>query len=248
MNKFKMSSLEIVNQFLLTAAILAGLAGFQPSPAIAKTVQAGDPDRMFRPVGTFDVMEGNGSSVEEIIDATVNGKQLVYTDADKGEIGFVDISDPAHHKGQGTVYVGGKPTSLVVLDPLVPVGVNTSESYADPSGKLVVVHRNTRQIVAIHELGGQPDSLALAPDRKRAAIVIENERNGELDDGIIPQLPSGKLLIVDLHGAANKGQIRNADLSPPSNDLNVYASSDLEPEFVDINERNEAVVSFQENN
>jgi hypothetical protein len=102
--------------------------------------------------------------------------------------------------------------------------------------------------VAIHELGGQPDSLALAPDRKRAAIVIENERNGELDDGIIPQLPSGKLLIVDLHGAANKGQIRNADLSPPSNDLNVYASSDLEPEFVDINERNEAVVSFQENN
>jgi hypothetical protein len=36
---------------------------------------------MFRPVGTFDVIEGNGSSVAEIIDATVNAKQLVYTDA-----------------------------------------------------------------------------------------------------------------------------------------------------------------------
>lgn len=73
--------------------------------------------------------------------------------------------------------VGGEPTSLIVLDPLVLVGVNTSESYDDPSGKLVVVHRNTRQIVAEHELDGQPDSLALAPDHKRAAIVIENERD-----------------------------------------------------------------------
>jgi hypothetical protein len=41
--------------------------------------RAGDPGGLFRPVGTVDVIEGNGSSVAEIVDAPVNGKQLAYT-------------------------------------------------------------------------------------------------------------------------------------------------------------------------
>jgi len=126
------------------------------------------------------------------------------------------------------------------------VGVNTSESFTKPSGKLVVVHRNTRKIVAEHQLGGQPDSLALAPDRKRAVIVIENERDEDENDGLIPQEPSGKLLIVDLRGAAKNWKIMEADLSPVA--AAAFAGTDLEPEFVDINEQNEAVVTFQENN
>ena len=66
-----------------------------------RTVQGGDPSGLFRHIGTFDVMAGNGSAVAEIVDVTVNGKQLVYTDSEKGEIGFVDISDPANPVGQG---------------------------------------------------------------------------------------------------------------------------------------------------
>jgi hypothetical protein len=62
------------------------------------------------------------------VDVTTNGKQLIYTDADENSIGFVDISDPAHPVGEGTVNVGGEPTSLVILDPLVLVGVNTLPS------------------------------------------------------------------------------------------------------------------------
>jgi len=231
----------------LVAAFLTGsTSALIPVTTFAKTVQGGDASGLFWPVGTFDVMDGNGSSVAEIIDVTTNGKQLVYTDAGNGEIGFVDISDPANPKGEGTVDVGGDPTSLVVLDPLVLVGVNTSESFTNPSGKLVVIHRNTRQIVAEHQLGGQPDSLALAPDRKRLAIVIENERDEDFDVGLIPQLPSGKLLIVNLRGAAKKWKIMEADLSPVAD--NAFAGSDLEPEYVDINPHNLAVVSFQENN
>lgn len=231
---------------LVAAALTGATSSLVPVTAFAETVQGGDASGLFWPVGTFDVMEGNGSSVAEIMDVTINGKQLVYTDADNGEIGFVDISDPANPKGEGTVDVGGEPTSLVVLDPLILVGVNTSESFTNPSGKLVVIHRNSRQIVAEHELGGQPDSLALAPDRKRLAIVIENERDEDLNDGLLPQLPSGKLLIVDLHGAAKKWKIMEADLSPVA--AAAFAGSDLEPEFVDINQQNEAVVTFQENN
>ena len=232
----------------VAGAVAVALAAASPVDSVAKTVQGGDPSGLFWPTGTFDVMDGNGSSVAEILDVTINGKQLVYTDAGNGEIGFVDISDPANPKGQGTVDVGGDPTSLVVLDPLVLVGVNTSESFTNPSGKLVVVHRNTRKVVAEHELGGQPDALSLSPDRKRVAIVLENERDEDLNDGFIPQLPSGKLLIVDLHGAARKWKITEADLSPVAAAAEIFAGSDLEPEYVDINAQNEAVVTFQENN
>ncbi|BBO82174.1 alkaline phosphatase [Desulfosarcina ovata subsp. sediminis] len=238
-----MKKLGIAAVGLILVLVLSPVSAFSKGP---KHKPIRTPMALFQHVGTFDVMAGNGSAVAEIVDVTVNGKQLVYTDSENGAIGFVDISDPAHPVAQGTVEVGGEPTSLVVLDPLVLVGVNTSESYANPSGELVVVHRNNRKIVAVHELGGQPDSLALAPDRKRAAIVIENERDEDLDNGLIPQLPSGTLLIVDLRGPAKKWKITEADLSPVMD--TAFAGSDLEAEFVDINKNNQAVVSFQENN
>lgn len=212
----------------------------------ARNLNDGDSPHLFRHVGTFDVIAGNGSAVAEIVDVSRNGKQLVYTDADDQSIGFVDISNPTRPRGEGKVALDGEPTSLVVLDPLVLVGVNTSPDFVNPSGQLVVVHRHSRRIVAVHELGGQPDSLALAPDRKRLAIVIENERDEDLDDGLIPQNATGTLLIVDLRGSAKKWSITEADLSPVA--ASAFAGSDLEPEFVDINEENEAVVSFQENN
>lgn len=200
----------------------------------------------FRHVGTFDVMAGNGSAVAEIVDATRNGKQLVYTDSENGAVGFVDISNPANPNGLGTVDVGGEPTSLVIAGPLVLVCVNTSPNFVNPSGQLVVVNRRTRRIVARHELGGQPDSIALAPDHRRAAIVIENERDEDFNDGLIPQSPSGKLLIVHLRGWPTRWKISEADLSPVA--AAAFAGTDLEPEYADINHENEAVVSFQENN
>lgn len=227
-------------------AMVTVLALAASNGAAAKTVQGGDSGGLFATIGTFDVMAGNGSAVAEIVDVSNNGKQLVYTDSPEESIGFVDISDPANPVGDGTVAVGGEPTSLVVRGPLVLVGVNTSESFTEPSGQLVVVHRHRRRIVAVHELGGQPDSLALAPDRKRLAIVLENERDEDFNDGLIPQAPSGGLLIVDLRGAAKRWTVTETDLSPVA--ANAYVGEDLEPEYVDINGENEAVVSFQENN
>lgn len=200
----------------------------------------------FEWIGTFDVMAGNGSAVAEIVDVSPDNRQLVYTDAENGAIGFVDISRADRPRGQGTLTVGGEPTSLVVRGPWVLVGVNTSASFTQPSGRLVVVNRYRRAIVASYELDGQPDSLALAPDGKRAVIVIENERDEDLADGLLPQAPSGGVLIVDLRGPVWRWRIRAADLSPVA--ANAVNGSDLEPEFVDINRQNEAVVSFQENN
>ena len=111
-----------------------------PTNVVAKktrTAQSGDSSGLFHPIGTFDVMDGNGSGVAEIVDVTINGKQLVYTDSPNEAIGFVDISDPANPVGQGTVDVGGEPTSLVILVPLVLVGVNTS-FVLDENGERVI--------------------------------------------------------------------------------------------------------------
>jgi hypothetical protein len=54
------------------------------------------------------------------------------------------------------------------------------------------------------------------------------------------------LLIVNLRGPAARWSIAAADLSQVS--AAAFAGDDLEPEYVDINGQNEAVISFQENN
>lgn len=230
-----------LKKLVLSATVTAAL-----STSSLAMAHGGYSSAVFNKLSTFDVMAGNGSGVAEITDVSANGKQLVYTDADNGEIGFIDISNPVAPKGEGTVAVGGEPTSLIIRGKLVLVAVNTSTSFTDPSGKLLVLNRLNHKIVAEYDLGGQPDSLALAPNHMRAAIVIENERNEDLNDGLIPQAPTGKLMIVDMRGKADSWTIREADLSPVA--AAAPAGDDLEPEYVDINKENEAVVTFQENN
>ncbi|MEJ2425948.1 MAG: alkaline phosphatase, partial [Candidatus Thiodiazotropha sp.] len=142
--------------------------------------------------------------------------------------------------------VGGEPTSLIINGQWVLVGVNTSANYSAPTGKLLVLNRSSQTVVAEYDLGGQPDSLALAPDHLRAAIVLENERDEDSNGGLLPQAPTGELLIVDMIGDVASWTIRAADLSPVA--AAAPSGDDLEPEYVDINRENEAVISFQENN
>jgi hypothetical protein len=105
-----------------------------------------------------------------------------------------------------------------------------------------------RGIVATLDMGGQPDSVAVSPDGRYAAVVIENERDEELFvDGVeggLPQLPSGFLQIVDLVGHPMNWTTRQIDLSG----LADIAPEDAEAEYVDINENNIAAVTLQENN
>lgn len=230
---------------LLALAVAGSLAATLSGEAMSASVR-GDASGLFQPIGTFDVMAGNGSGVAEIIDFSRDGRTLIYTDAENQEVGFVDIADPANPKGKGTLGLGGEPTSLVIRGSYVLIGVNTSESFTNPSGKLVVVSYKRQRIVAELDLGGQPDSIALSPNRRMAAVVIENERDEDLNDGLLPQAPSGKLLIVDLKGSPKRWNVREADLSPVASAA--PNGDDLEPEYVDINSENEAVVTFQENN
>jgi hypothetical protein len=46
-------------------------------------------------------------------------------------------------------------------------------------------------VVAECDLGGQPDSVARAKDGSFLAVAIENERDEEVNDGDLPQMPGG---------------------------------------------------------
>jgi len=254
--------------------VLAVGAALSISPAMT---HADDP-KAFRRIASFPAFENydiDTESVAEIVAASSDGMTLMYTDSENGSLGFVDITDPANPAALGAVPVGGQPTSVAAAGGYALVAVNTSPDFVDPSGHLAVVEIATRAIVAIHDLGGQPDSVAVSADGRYAAIAIENERNEEWcvvpgdglandfpvpeDDaaaaaachtaggevGGLPQSPGGALAVVDLVGKPGAWGVRSVDLA---NLDGMPFASDPEPEYVDINRNDIAVVTLQENN
>jgi hypothetical protein len=181
----------------------------------------------------------------EIITASDDGMTLIYTDSPLGVIGLIDIADPKAPKPLGNIAVGGEPTTAQVIGGSAFVGVNTSESFVNPSGKLVTVDLATRAVTAECDLGGQPDSVVRAQDGSFLAVAIENERDEEVNDGVIPQMPAGfvvKLPVAD-------GQVDCAGLQKiEMTGLADVAPDDPEPEFVATNDAGEIVVTMQENN
>ena len=227
-------------------AISTGSAFAQPPPEYADG-QA-DSSTHFARIATFPVYlnqdQPQTTTVAEIVAAGKNGQRLVYTDGENGELGFVNLSDPAKPQPAGTVSIGGEPTSVAVSGGHVLAVTNTSESYTAPSGELVVLDIESKRVLARHALGGQPDSIAVSPDGRYAAIVIENERDEDLGDGRPSQMPAGDLVIVELQVDPADWQLRRVNLTGISDRF----PNDPEPEFVDINADNIAAVTLQENN
>jgi hypothetical protein len=181
----------------------------------------------------------------EIISASPDGMTLIYTDSPLGVVGLIDITDPKAPKALGNIDVGGEPTTAKIIGGMAFAGVNTSADYVNTSGKMVAIDLATKAITAECELGGQPDSVAAAKDGSFLAIAIENERDEDLNDGKIPQMPAGyvvKLPIKD--GAMDCAGLQKIDVTG----LAAVGGDDPEPEFVDINDAGEIVVTMQENN
>lgn len=224
----------------LTAALLASTAG----AAMAEPV--------FNRIASFAVANNipadkdkKSVSSAEIIAATEDGNTLVYSDSPLKGIGFIDITDAKAPKAGGALAMGGEPTSVAVSHGKVLVAVNTSESKANPSGKLSIVDIATKTEEASCDLGGQPDSVTISPDKSFAAIAIENERDEDVNDGALPQMPAGDLVIVSLKdGVADCASIKHVTLTG----LAEIGADDPEPEFVSINSQNEIALTLQENN
>lgn len=226
--------------------LLAVSVSLNISPIIAS--EHHDDDYQFSRIATFPVYLNTDISLEtvaEIVAATDDGNTLVYTDSKTDNLGYVDIVNPAKPQPLGVTALGGEPTSVAVFDKYALVAVNTSPNYVAPSGKLVVVDIANQSVVTTIDLGGQPDSIAISPDKQYAAIAIENERDEDLGDGAPPQAPAGFLSIVDLQGGPDEWTTREVSLTGLKGML---FADDPEPEYVDINANNLAVVTLQENN
>jgi len=220
--------------------------------AIALTAAAASAEQNFNRIASFATPLNMAASEDrsretsaEIIAATADGMTLAYTDSPLGVLGLIDITDPANPQPLGNIALDGEPTSVAIIGQTAFVGVNTSESYTAPSGHLSVIDLTTKAELARCDLGGQPDSVAVAKDGSFAAIAIENERDEDLGDGRTGQLPAGFLTLVQIKdGTADCGTVQAVDLTG----LAAVDGHDPEPEFVDINAAGEVVVSLQENN
>ncbi|MEP0520697.1 MAG: esterase-like activity of phytase family protein [Hyphomicrobiales bacterium] len=230
---------------MITGAALAALL-------LSGTTLSANAETAFNRIASFPVnknipsdMDTKSESSSEIISVSKDGKTLIYTDSPLGGIGMIDISDPAAPKASGFLSLDGEPTSVSVAGEMALVGVNTSESYVAPGGNLSAVDIATMSVTMSCDLAGQPDSVGISPDGSIIAVAIENERDEDLNDGIIPQLPAGNVTIFSL-----KDGIPDCDSRIVANlsGLAGVAPSDPEPEFVDINNLNEIVVTIQENN
>ncbi len=101
----------------------------------------------FHHVATFDVTRNTGSEVAEIVDVSVDGKTLVYTDSASELIGFVDITNPGMPAADGTVAVGGEPTSVAVRGRYALAGVNRQYLHDNCN----YLHRSRRRRCIRHE-------------------------------------------------------------------------------------------------
>lgn len=186
------------------------------------------------------------TSSSEIISASADGMTLVYSDSPLGVIGMIDITDPANPQPMGSIALDGEPTAVSALGNTVFAGVNTSESFTDPSGYLLHVDMTTGAEAGRCDLGGQPDSTAVAPDGSFVVVAIENERDEDAGDGRVPQMPAGYVAIIPLDA---DGMMQcDAQVRADVTGLAEVAPEDPEPEFVDVNPAGEIVVTLQENN
>ncbi|WP_105432559.1 esterase-like activity of phytase family protein [Neorhizobium sp. T6_25] len=230
--------------FSLRAALTAALLASVAVPASAEQV--------FNRIASFPVAANLPAdkdklsvSSAEIVTASEDGMTLIYTDSPLGAIGFIDITDPKAPKALGALTFKGEPTSVASVGKKVLAAVNTGESKQKPTGILAVVDIATKKVDLTCDLGGQPDSITVSKDKTFAAIAIENERDEDVNDGAIPQMPAGDLVIVSLKdGTADCASIKHVTLTG----LAGVAPEDPEPEFVAINDNGEIALTMQENN
>ena len=103
-------------------------------------------------------------------------------------------------------------------------------------------------MTVVHEIDlmGQPDSVDVSKDEQYIVVAIENERDEDLEEGRLPQMPAGFVVIVDTPtgSAPSDWTTRKVELTG----LDILYPEDPEPEYVSINEDNVAAVTLQENN
>ena len=239
----------------LAACGALGLTGALVLPALAAPGESDGEAPYFTRVATMPAHANSDVSEEavaEISSVSPDGMTVYSTDAGGGRVGITDISDPSAPEPLGGVEVEGEPTSVYALEDHVLVVVDTTDGdLADPSGHVSVLDADTHEVVRTIELGGQPDSIDITSTGSDAYIAIENQRDEELapeglEEGDLPQQPTGWLAHLDLTGDVEGWDVERIELAGLPG---LAAAEDAEPEYVKVSpDDTRVVVTLQENN
>ena len=223
-------------------------AGEVETSSFSCTVETANTLQNFTRIATFPVClqqaaDCNTSVIRsaEILDVSEDGNLLVYTDAPRQTLGFVDLTDPSNPGAAGTRDLPGRPTSLAVTGNFAIVAVDGDAGSGPDIGTIEVVNLTTRTVARSFSVAGNPDAVAVSPDGTRALIAVENFNVNGSDQPPIP----GFLISLDL-SAADPASWTDSVINLTG--LANINSNDPEPENLDINEDNIAVVSLQSNN
>lgn len=181
----------------------------------------------------------------EIMMVMVDGMELIYFDVLLGVIGLIDIVDFVVLKLLGNIVMDGELMIIVVLGEMVFVGVNILESYVVFLGVLCSVDLMMKQVVVNCDLGGQLDLVVLLFCGDMLVVVIENECDEEVNDGVLLQMLVGFVVCLFIcDGQVDCGNLQWIELIG----FVVEGGDDFELEYVDFNVNGDLVVMFQENN
>ena len=202
--------------------------------------------------------------VAEIVAATPDGMTLLYTSADAGALGLVDIANPGSPVLLPRVDVRlggvGEPTSVAISPDgrYAVLALRMDDDVANPRRGFLRIYdiRNPRAVKHVKDVsvGIGPDSLALAGSGKtlRAVVAIEDEETDTKGDATLDGKRPGRIDVVglqDLYGGASTG-LQSIELVEALKALpdSVYPA-DPQPEFVALSpDGRTAAVTLQENN
>jgi len=158
--------------------------------------------------------------VAEIVAATPDGKALLFTSADAGAMGLVDITDPARPVMLPRVDVRlggvGEPTSVAISPDgryaVLALRMDDDLNNARRGFLRVYDIRDLRAVRHVRDVsvGIGPDSVALAGAGKtlRAVVAIEDEETDAKGDATLDGKRPGRIDVVglqDLYGGRSTG-------------------------------------------
>lgn len=248
---------------LLTLAAVLAVA-FSGVNGLAQHA-ATSPSPLTATPGSFAMVAHHAvNGVAEIVAATPNGLTLVYTSADAGTLGLVDITTPARPQTLPPVEVRlggvGEPTSVAITPDgrfaVVAVRMDDDLHHARRGFVRVFDITNPRLVKPVKDItvGIGPDSLALHGSGKtlRAVVAIEDEESDAKGDATLGGKRPGRIDVVglqSLYGGRDSG-LQSIELVQALKALpGAVYPEDPQPEFVSIDHTaHMAVVSLQENN
>jgi len=260
MPPFRKSLLSLVTAAAL-AAVLPACGGDDDTVAVSPQTPASAPAAAAFAMTAHLAIDG----IAEIVAATPDGLTLVYTSADAGAIGLVDLTDPAAPKVLKKVDVRrdgiGEPTSVAITPDgrFAVVAVRLGDDVANANPGVLRVYdlsdRNAVTHVKDVTVGIGPDSIALVGSGAtlRAVVAIEDEETLANGDASIPGVRAGRIDVVGLqdlpgYGGTSTG-LQSLGLVAAATAAGLPYPADPQPEFVSVRAgTSTAVVSLQENN